>query len=53
MSNNMAYCRFENTLSDLKDCNDHMGDDDLSKAEADARARLIELCKEIAEESRQ
>jgi hypothetical protein len=45
---NMSYCRFQNTLEDLRDCRDNM-DDDLSEDEAWARKRLIEVCKEIAE----
>ncbi len=45
---NMSYCRFINTLQDLRDCEDHMHDDDLSEAEAKARKRLIERCKSIA-----
>lgn len=45
---NMSYCRFENTVGDLKDCRDSMDDSDLSEREAKARARLIKLCSEIA-----
>jgi hypothetical protein len=45
---NMSYCRFDNTVGDLKDCRDSMDDSDLSEAETKARARLIELCCEIA-----
>ena len=44
---NMAYCRFQNTLQDLEDCEDHM-DDMLSGYEAAARVRLVELCARIA-----
>ena len=44
---NMGYCRFINTLGDLRDCYEHMGDDDLSEMEEKARERLIELCKDI------
>ena len=48
---NMAYCRFENTLADLRDCYDHMdepldGRDEVS--EFRARQKLIKLCREIA-----
>ena len=46
---NMSYCRFENTLSDLMDCYDHMDDDDLSASETDARESMISMCKEIAD----
>lgn len=46
---NMSYCRFRNTLADLRDCYDNM-DDDVSDAEKAARARLIKLCREIADD---
>lgn len=57
---NMSYCRFQNTLIDLEDCVEHMGDplpeddpdnkndDTLSEEEADARYRLIQLCIAVA-----
>lgn len=45
---NMSYCRFENTLSDLQDCLDHINDR-LSSREAKARSELIALCQEIAD----
>ncbi len=45
---NMGYCRFQNTLQDLRDCEEHLSDD-LSPEEERARKRLIELCKRIAE----
>ncbi len=44
---NMGYCRFENTLADLRACLEHI-DDDLGPDEADARKRLIKLCCDIA-----
>ena len=47
---NMGYCRFHNTLQDLRDCNDHLWDKELSEEEARDRKRLIDLCKEIAAE---
>jgi hypothetical protein len=59
---NMSYCRFTNTLGDLEDCVEHMGDpvedderssfesDVLSEAEARARDRMIELCVTIAQD---
>ena len=46
---NMAYCRFENTLTDLQDCFDHISDEGLSSTEERSRKDMIELCKEIAE----
>ena len=45
---NMSYCRFENTLRDLRDCYNNMGSDDLSKSEFYARRHMIELCRSIA-----
>ena len=45
---NMSYCRFENTLHDLRDCLEHMEDDDLSDDEVRARAKLCDTCKTIA-----
>ena len=48
---NMSYCRFQNTLSDLHDCQEHMGEaDGLGHEEEQARLRLIRLCKSIADE---
>lgn len=47
---NMSYCRFRNTIEDLRDCYQHIDETDLSIEEARARKQLIKLCKEIAEE---
>jgi hypothetical protein len=50
---NMSYCRFQNTLSDLRDCegSDGMHDPDvLSDEEKKARKSLIALCLSIAGE---
>ena len=44
---NMTYCRFQNTLLDLRDCKGYLFDDDLSEDEKHAREQLIELCEEI------
>lgn len=48
---NMSYCRFRNTLTDLRDCQDALWDDvgELSLEEKRAAKRLIEICQEIAE----
>ena len=46
---NMSYCRFQNTLQDLRDCYYNMSDS-LTGAEFHAREGLIELCKSIGEE---
>lgn len=48
---NMSYCRFRNTLKDLRDCEEAMNhgeDSDLDKEEERAKKRLIRLCVEIA-----
>jgi hypothetical protein len=45
---NMDYCRFENTLQDLHECNKHINDTDLSDTEKRARLFLILLCAKIA-----
>lgn len=48
---NMSYCRFRNTLSDLRDCEDAMSEDqdgeELSVEEKQARKSLIKLCQKI------
>jgi len=44
---NMSYCRFQNTLNDLRDCWENM-EDDLSEDEEKAKERLIKLCVDIA-----
>ncbi len=45
---NMAYCRFQNTLEDLWDCQDHLEDEDLSSDEQKARKILIRVCMDIS-----
>jgi hypothetical protein len=46
----MGYCRFENTLNDLKDCKEHLDDSekDMSKKEVNCKYQLIDICREIA-----
>ena len=51
---NMSYCRFTNTLSDLRDCYEHFdddlsGDDGMNPEEREARLEMIKLCREIAD----
>ena len=51
---NMSYCRFENTLRDLRDCAGALDDiegnlSELSKEEARAADELVKLCAEIYE----
>ena len=48
---NMSYVRFENTYRDLEDCFNHLYDEDLSESENKYMLKLVELCKEIAEET--
>jgi hypothetical protein len=45
---NMSYCRFQNTLRDLKDCIEHMEDEDLSEDEGSARQEMIDKCQHVA-----
>ena len=45
---NMPYCRFTNTLEDLRDCYEHMDDEDLSEEEKQSREELLRLCHEMA-----
>lgn len=46
---NLSYCRFQNTLADLLDCQRHLLDEGLSPEEERARQRMIQACQEIAE----
>ena len=52
---NMSYCRFENTLDDLRDCQEALDAIDgnlaeLSKSEAAKANALILVCVDIARE---
>jgi len=44
---NMNYCRFENTLEDLRDCYYHIYDEDLSESEKEAKLKLMKLCEKV------
>ena len=46
---NMSYCRWENTLNDLRDCAEHVNDT-LDGSEACARAALLELAADMLED---
>jgi hypothetical protein len=49
---NMSYCQFENTFRDLKQCADAIAnEDELSKTENNYKRLLIQLCRDIAEET--
>ena len=47
---NMSYCRFQNTLEDLRDCYESMNEGLLSEEEEGAKKKLIKLCERIARE---
>lgn len=47
---NMSYCRFINTLEDLRGCYENMEETKISEEELKARKRLISLCCDIAED---
>lgn len=49
---NMSYCRFRNTLEDLRDCERNMDldEDRADPQEVKARRQLIDLCAQIASE---
>jgi hypothetical protein len=47
---NMSYCRFHNTLQDLRDCLSAITDNDLSPAERKERIKLVNVCREIVDE---
>lgn len=52
---NMNYCRFENTLPDLRDCAEAMDETyegDLSDTEKRARRSIIKVCIDIADNYR-
>ena len=49
---NMSYCRFRNTLADLRDCYNALDDEgieNLSHEEKRAAIKLIQTCEELAE----
>jgi hypothetical protein len=48
----MSYCRFENTLRDLRDCYEYFDDEGLLEDEQKAREELISLCILIANENK-
>ena len=54
MAMNMSYCRFENTLAALRECDEAMAEsanplDELSESERKAAKRLLKLCREMAD----
>jgi len=47
---NMSYCRFENTLQDLRDCANNWNLQPDQDREKKARAKLYQLCQSIVED---
>jgi hypothetical protein len=50
---NMAYCRFQNTKDDLRECYDWLGEHnprELSEDEQKAFKRLVKLCRAIVDD---
>lgn len=47
---NMSYCRFQNTLHDLRDCNNNILEEDLSPEENEARAMLIKVALDMLDQ---
>ena len=48
---NMSYCRFQNTLQDLRDCYEALqGGESLSQDEKQAQQMLVQLCTRISGE---
>ena len=45
---NMSYCRFENTMDDLRDCLRHIDHEAENNRDESARQEMIELFMEIA-----
>ena len=53
MRPNMDYCKYENTLAALRQCQEAMtefeGQEDLSESEERAKRQLLELCRMLAQ----
>ena len=47
---NMSYCRFSNTLEDLRDCYENIDDAEMSNEEMMSRDSLLALCCKMAHE---
>lgn len=46
----MSYCRFENTMNDLRDCLRHINRKAENNHDEEARWEMIQLFTEVAEE---
>ncbi len=47
---NMSYCRFENTMDDLRDCLRHIDYEAENDRDESARQAMLELFREIYED---
>ena len=47
---NMSYCRFENTMIDLKDCLRHIDCEAENRFDEQARQEMLAMFKEIFED---
>ena len=47
---NMSYCRFENTMNDLRDCLRHIAEDAENRRDEDSRQEMLELFRTIGED---
>ena len=47
---NMSYCRFENTMRDLRDCLDHIHKPCDNTYDESSRQEMIEMFNEIAQD---
>ena len=47
---NMSYCRFENTMDDLRDCLNHINRKAENDYDENARIQMIGLFKEVMED---
>ena len=46
----MSYCRFENTMNDLRDCLRHINREAENKRDDESRWEMIQLFTEVADE---
>ena len=47
---NMSYCRFENTMDDLRDCINNIYRKAENERDEQCRQQMIELFREVAED---
>ena len=47
---NMSYCRFENTMNDLRDCLRHIDHEAENNRDESSRQEMLELFREIYED---